>query len=89
MNEIGRNLKKIRLLKSLSLKEAGNLLNMSPTAISKYEKGNIVPDSLKLREFANAYDVKTIDLIKTYNYLFEKEGIEIPFPQVVVNKAEG
>ena len=66
MNEIGRNLKKIRLLKSLSLKEAGNLLNMSPTAVSKYEKGNIVPDSLKLIEFANAYDVKTIDLIKAY-----------------------
>ena len=66
MNEIGSNLKKIRLLKSLSLKEASNLLNMSSTAISKYEKGNIVPDSLKLIEFANAYDVKTIDLIKSY-----------------------
>ena len=66
MNEIGRNLKKIRLLKNLSLKEAGNLLNMSPTAVSKYEKGNIVPDSLKLIEFANAYNVKTIDLIKVY-----------------------
>ena len=35
MNEIGRNLKKIRLLKNLSLKEAGKLLNMSSTAIKK------------------------------------------------------
>ena len=66
MNEIGRNLKKIRLLKNLSLKEAGKLLNMSSTAISKYEKGDIVPNSSKLIEFANAYKVKTIDLIKVY-----------------------
>lgn len=66
MNEIGRNLKKIRLLKNLSLKEAGKLLNMSSTAISKYEKGDIVPNSSKLIEFANAYKVKTIDLIKAY-----------------------
>ena len=66
MNEIGKNLKKIRLLKNLSLKEAGKLLNMSSTAISKYEKGDIVPNSSKLIEFANAYKVKTIDLIKAY-----------------------
>lgn len=66
MNEIGRNLKKIRLLKDLSLKEAGKLLNMSSTAISKYEKGDIIPNSSKLIEFANAYKVKTIDLIKVY-----------------------
>ena len=36
MDEIGKNLKRIRLLKNLSLKEAGNLLNMTATAISKY-----------------------------------------------------
>lgn len=29
MNGIGKNLKRIRLLKNLSLKEAGNLLNMT------------------------------------------------------------
>ena len=53
MNEIGNNLKRIRLLKNLSLKEAGNLLNMSATAVSKYEKGEIIPDSKKLILFAN------------------------------------
>lgn len=67
MNGIGRNLKRIRLLKNLSLKDAGNLLNMSATAISKYEKGEILPDSKKLIDFSNAYEVKSIDLLKVYN----------------------
>lgn len=67
MNNIGNNLKRIRLLKNLSLKEAGILLNMSATAISKYEKGEIIPDSKKIIEFSNAYNVKSIDILKTYN----------------------
>lgn len=67
MNEIGINLKRIRLLKNLSLEKAGKLLNMSAPAVSKYEKGSIVPNSTKLIEFANAYNVRVQDLIKTYN----------------------
>ena len=63
MNGIGNNLKRIRLLKNLSLKEAGSLLDMTATAISKYEKGEILPDSKKIIEFANAYDVKSIELL--------------------------
>ena len=65
-NFIGENLKRIRLLKHLSLKEAGLLLNMSATGISKYEKGDIVPNSAKLIEFANAYNVKAVDLLEVY-----------------------
>lgn len=64
MNEIGNNLKRIRLLKNLSLKEAGNLLNMSAPAISKYEKGEIKVNSQKVIEFANVYGVKTVELLK-------------------------
>lgn len=67
MNGIGKNLKRIRLIKNLSLKEAGKLLNMSATAISKYEKGEIIPDSTKVIEFANAYNVKAIEILKVYD----------------------
>lgn len=67
MNKIGKNLKRVRLLKNLSLKEAGNILNMSSTAVAKYEKGEILPDSKKLIDFANAYQVKSIDLLKVYD----------------------
>ena len=69
MNEIGRNLKRIRLLKNLSLEKAGNLLNMSAPAVSKYEKGQITPNSEKLIEFANAYNVKVLDLLKSQDTL--------------------
>lgn len=67
MNGIGKNLKRVRLLKNLSLKEAGKLLNMTAPAVSKYEKGQIIPDSKKVIEFANAYQVKTYDILKSYN----------------------
>lgn len=67
MNEIGKNLKRIRLLKNLSLKDAGNLLNMSTTAISKYEKGKLLLDSKRLIDFASAYNVRSIELLKVYN----------------------
>lgn len=66
MNEIGKNLKRIRLLKNLSLKEAGELLNMSAPAVAKYEKGEINPNSEKLIEFANVYNVKVIEFLKSY-----------------------
>ncbi len=67
MDGIGKNLKRIRLLKNLLLKDAGNLLNMTATAVSKYEKGEILPDSKKIIDFANAYNVKFIELLKVYN----------------------
>ena len=67
MNEIGKNLKRVRLLKNLSLEKAGKLLNMSAPAIAKYEKGEIVPNSQKIIEFSNAYGVKSIEFLKSYN----------------------
>lgn len=69
MNEIGRNLKTVRLLKNLSFKEAGNLLGMSSTAVTKYENGVLIPDSHKLITFANAYEVKVIYYSKVMNIL--------------------
>lgn len=64
---IGDNLKRFRLLKGLSLQKAGDLLNMSATAVSKYEKGLLIPNSSKLIEFSKAYDIKTKELLKVYN----------------------
>lgn len=66
MDKIGKNLKKIRLLKNLSLKEAGQLLGMSATVINKYEKGKLIPNSSKVIEFANAYNVNCIDILRVY-----------------------
>ena len=66
MNNIGYNLKRIRLLKKMSLKEASKILNMSAPAVCKYEKGLIIPNSTKIIEFAKAYNVKTTEILKSY-----------------------
>ena len=66
-NYIGENLKRIRLLKQLSLKEAGLLMNLSAPGLAKYEKGEVIPDSKRLIEFANAYDVKAADILKIHS----------------------
>lgn len=42
---------------------------MSPPAVSKYEKGQITPNSEKLIEFANAYNGKVLDLLKSQDTL--------------------
>ncbi len=67
MNEIGNNLRRIRLLKNLSLNDAGVLLNMTGQAIAKYEKGELKPNSDKIIEFAKAYGVNAIEIIKSYD----------------------
>ena len=45
---------------------------MSASTISKYEKGQIIPDSQKIIAFAQAYNVKTIDILKSYKDLHMK-----------------
>ena len=65
MSEIGNNLKRARLIKNMSLREVGYNLNISATAVSKYEKGIIMPDSKRLIEFANLYQVKVRDLLQS------------------------
>ena len=65
MSEIGNNLKRARLINNMSLRDVGYNLNISATAVSKYEKGIIVPDSKRLIEFANLYQVKVRDLLQS------------------------
>lgn len=65
--EIGDNLKRYRLLNNMSLAQVANKLNLTAPAISKYEKGEVIPDSKRLLEFSNIYNVPTSKLLKAYN----------------------
>ena len=69
MDGIGKNLKRIRLLNNLSLTKASELLNMSPNLIKKYEIGALIPDSSQVIKFANAYHVKTYEILKSYSVI--------------------
>lgn len=53
------------MLKNLSLKNINKPLNIIATSISKYVKWEIIPDSKKLIDFANTYNIKSVDLLKS------------------------
>ena len=61
---IGENIKKYRILKGISLRELGRLVNLSQTAINKYEKNILKPDGEKLLKFAEVLECKVSDLLK-------------------------
>lgn len=70
--QVGNRIKSARLLAGLSLRELANALDgiVSHNAISKYEKGEMMPDSKVLIALSKALDVKT-------DYFLRPQTIEI------------
>lgn len=70
--QIGNRIKSARMLAGLSLRELSNVLNgiVSHNAISKYEKGEMMPDSKILIALSKALGVKT-------DYFLRPQTIEI------------
>jgi Zn-dependent peptidase ImmA (M78 family)/DNA-binding XRE family transcriptional regulator len=70
--QVGHRIKSARMLAGLSLRELSNGLNgiVSHNAISKYEKGEMMPDSKVLIALSKALDVKT-------DYFLRPQTVEI------------
>jgi len=70
--QVGNRIKSARLLAGLSLRELSNALNgiVSHNAISKYEKGAMMPDSKVLIALSNVLNVKT-------DYFLRPQTVEI------------
>jgi Zn-dependent peptidase ImmA (M78 family)/DNA-binding XRE family transcriptional regulator len=70
--QIGNRIKSARMLAGLSLRELSDALNgiVSHNAISKYEKGEMMPDSKVLIALSQALDVKT-------DYFLRPQTVEI------------
>jgi Zn-dependent peptidase ImmA (M78 family)/DNA-binding XRE family transcriptional regulator len=70
--QVGNRIKSARLLAGLSLRELAKSLNgiISHNAISKYEKGEMMPDSKVLIALSKALDVKT-------DYFLRPQTVEI------------
>ena len=70
--QIGNRINSARLLAGLSLRELANALDgiVSHNAISKYEKGEMMPDSKVLIALSKALDVKT-------DYFLRPQTVEI------------
>lgn len=70
--QVGNRIKSARLLAGLSLRELANALDgiVSHNAISKYEKGEMMPDSKVLIALSKALEVKT-------DYFLRPQTVEI------------
>jgi Zn-dependent peptidase ImmA (M78 family)/DNA-binding XRE family transcriptional regulator len=70
--QIGNRIKSARMLAGLSLRQLSDILNgiVSHNAISKYEKGEMMPDSKVLIALSQALDVKT-------DYFLRPQTVEI------------
>ncbi len=62
---LGLKLKKIRLLKGLTLKELGYLIDKDPQSISRVEMGDINPSYLYLLELCKGLSVDIWEVIKS------------------------
>lgn len=65
LKRLGLQLKKIRLLKGLTLKELGYLIDKDPQSISRVEMGDINPTYLYLLEVCKGLGVEIWEVLKS------------------------
>ena len=85
---IGDNLKALRKSKGLTLKELGSKINLTPQAISQYERGIRVPEKEILKKIYKALgttfnkeihkNIIFINLITLFENLYKIQGIKAP-----------
>ena len=59
---IGKNIKRLRLLNDMKQKDLAKILSVSPQAISKWESGKNMPDISILPKIAECFGVSIDDL---------------------------
>ena len=60
---IGSNISKFRKLKKYTQKQLGDLLDVNPKTVSKWENGTVGPDITILKSLADALDVSVEELL--------------------------
>lgn len=70
---IGENIRNARKNKKLTLKELGNIINLSEQAIGRYERGERQPNINILNKIAIALNVSVNDLIGDSPQIEEQE----------------
>lgn len=63
MTDIGENIKKFRLSKSMTQKQLGDLCGMADSAIRRYENGRANPKKETLQKIALALGIPEIELL--------------------------
>lgn len=81
MSDLGNNIKKLRIEKSMTGEEFGTIFSVTKSTISNWESGKRDPDSETILKLANFFDVSTdflLGISKIRNYNQNKKGIKIP-----------
>ena len=85
---IGSNISKFRKLKKYTQKQLGDLLDVNPKTVSKWENGTVGPDITILKSLADALDVSVEELlsgIKNKNKKYKRSVLlNIIFSFVIV-----
>lgn len=67
INKFGSNLKLYRISRNQTLEALGEKIHKTKATISKYEKGEIIPDVLTILEICNALNISLSQLIPQNN----------------------
>lgn len=67
INKFGLNLKQYRISRNLTLEALGEKIHKTKATISKYEKGEIIPDILTILEICNTLNISISQLIPQNN----------------------
>lgn len=71
---IGKTLRKYRKIKHLSLEYIGNKIYKSKATVSKYEKGEIIPDFVTVLEICNILDIDLPTLFPSVSPIILKKN---------------
>lgn len=73
-NQLGRNIAAFRKREGMTQAALAERINFSDKAVSKWERGESVPDVLTLMELAQVFDITVDDLLKDHNALPDNIG---------------
>lgn len=73
-NQLGANIAAFRKREGMTQASLAERINFSDKAVSKWERGESVPDVLTLMELAQLFDITVDDLLKDHNALPENVG---------------
>jgi transcriptional regulator with XRE-family HTH domain len=74
---LSENIRRFRLLKSLTQEDIAEYLNISPQSVSKWERGESYPDMSLLPALANIFDTSIDALIGMDNIRSEETRLRI------------
>lgn len=78
-NDFSKKIKYYRKSRDMTLEELGNIISKTKATVSKYEKGEIIPDSKTILEICNALDISISQLFPKKRSNTTSEEYKNPF----------